>query len=218
MGAIYFRAKAQVVDTESGCVLAITTGLASGLALIIAIGAQNAFVLRQGVSRQHVLPIVLFCAVADAALIGAGILGLGAVIESVPGSLLVLRYAGAAYLIWFGIGSVKRALNPDILGQGQASAMTLLKAMGTVAALTFLNPHVYIDTVILLGSIGNQFEADRWFFWLGASVGSFLWFFSLGYLSRLLTRFTSSVKFWRVLDSAIALVVFSIAGYLILGA
>jgi len=198
--------------------IALTTGFVSGLALIIAIGAQNAFVLRQGVSRQHVLPIVLFCAVADATLIGAGILGLGAVIESIPGLLLVLRYLGAAYLIWFGIGSVRRAMRPSVLDHGKASSMTLVKAMSTIAALTFLNPHVYIDTVILLGSIGNQFEAERWFFWVGATLGSFLWFFSLGYLSRLLTPFTSSLRFWRVLDSAIALVVFGIAGYLILGA
>lgn len=198
--------------------IALTTGFVSGLALIIAIGAQNAFVLRQGVSRQHVLPIVLFCAVADASLIGAGILGLGAVIESVPGLLLVLRYLGAAYLIWFGIGSVRRAISPSVLNHGKASSMTLVKAMSTIAALTFLNPHVYIDTVILLGSIGNQFESERWFFWVGATLGSFLWFFSLGYLSRLLTPFTSSLRFWRVLDSVIALVVFSIAGYLILGA
>ncbi len=198
--------------------LALTTGLVSGLALIIAIGAQNAFILRQGVLRQHVLPVVLFCAVADATLIGAGILGLGAAIESVPVLLLILRYLGAAYLVWFGLGSIKRALTPEILEPGQQGGMKLRTAMTTVAALTFLNPHVYIDTVILLGSIGNQFTDQRWYFWLGATIGSFVWFFSLGYLSRLLTPFTSSIKFWRILDSAIALVVFTIAGYLVIGA
>ncbi len=91
------------------------------------------------------------------------------------------------------------------------------KAIGTALALTFLNPHVYIDTVILLGSIGNQFVNDRWWFWLGASIGSFVWFFGLGYFARLLAPFTSSLKFWRILDSLIAVVMFFIAGYLLFG-
>ena len=197
--------------------LAITTGFASGLALIIAIGAQNAFVLRQGLKRQNVFAIVLFCAVADAVLIGAGILGLGAVIESVPWVLVALRFGGAAYLVWFGISSIRRAISPGTLeASGQANS-SFAKAIGTAAALTFLNPHVYIDTVILLGSIGNQFVDDRWWFWLGASIGSFVWFFGLGYFARLLAPFTSSLKFWRILDSLIALVMFFIAGYLLFG-
>jgi L-lysine exporter family protein LysE/ArgO len=198
-------------------VLAITTGFASGLALIIAIGAQNAFVLRQGLKRQNIFAIVLFCAVADAVLIGAGILGLGAVIESVPWLLVVLRFGGAAYLVWFGISSIRRAISPSTLEASGQSKSNLAKAIGTAAALTFLNPHVYIDTVILLGSIGNQFVNDRWWFWLGASIGSFVWFFGLGYFARVLAPFTSSMKFWRILDSLIALVMFFIAGYLLFG-
>jgi L-lysine exporter family protein LysE/ArgO len=198
-------------------VLAITTGFVSGLALIIAIGAQNAFVLRQGLKRQNILAVVLFCAVSDAMLIGAGILGLGAVIESVPWLLFVLRFAGAGYLVWFGIGSIRKAISPSILEVSGQAKSDLTKAIGAAAALTFLNPHVYIDTVILLGSIGNQFVDDRWWFWLGASIGSFVWFFSLGYLARLLAPFTSSLKFWRVLDSLIAVVMFSIASYLLFG-
>ena len=197
--------------------LAITTGFASGLALIIAIGAQNAFVLRQGLKRQNIFAVVLFCAVADAVLIGAGILGLGAVIESVPWLLIVLRFGGAAYLVWFGIGSIRRAISPSTLEASGQSKSNLAKAIGTAAALTFLNPHVYIDTVILLGSIGNQFVNDRWWFWLGASIGSFVWFFGLGYFARVLAPFTSSMKFWRILDSLIALVMFFIAGYLLFG-
>ncbi|MEZ7905476.1 MAG: LysE family transporter, partial [Aquiluna sp.] len=140
--------------------LAITTGFASGLALIIAIGAQNAFVLRQGLKRQNIFAVVLFCAVADAVLIGAGILGLGAVIESVPWLLVVLRFGGAAYLVWFGISSIRRAISPSTLEASGQAKSNLAKAIGTAAALTFLNPHVYIDTVILLGSIGNQFVND----------------------------------------------------------
>ena len=130
--------------------LAITTGFASGLALIIAIGAQNAFVLRQGLKRQNILAVVLFCAVSDAMLIGAGILGLGAVIESVPWLLLGLRFAGAGYLVWFGIGSIRKAISPSILEVSGQAKSDLTKAIGAAAALTFLNPHVYIDTVILL--------------------------------------------------------------------
>ena len=197
--------------------LAITTGFASGLALIIAIGAQNAFVLRQGLRRQNIFAVVLFCAVADAILIGAGILGLGAVIESVPWLLVVLRFGGAAYLVWFGISSIRRAISPSVLEASGQAKSNLAKAIGTAAALTFLNPHVYIDTVILLGSIGNQFVNDRWWFWLGASIGSFVWFFGLGYFARLLAPFTSSLKFWRILDSLIAVVMFFIAGYLLFG-
>jgi L-lysine exporter family protein LysE/ArgO len=198
-------------------VLAITAGFASGLALIIAIGAQNAFVLRQGLRRQNIFAVVLFCAVADAILIGAGILGLGAVIESVPWLLVVLRFGGAAYLVWFGISSIRRAISPSVLDASGQAKSNLAKAIGTAAALTFLNPHVYIDTVILLGSIGNQFVNDRWWFWLGASIGSFVWFFGLGYFARLLAPFTSSLKFWRILDSLIAVVMFFIAGYLLFG-
>ena len=197
--------------------LAITTGFASGLALIIAIGAQNAFVLRQGLKRQNIFAVVLFCAVADAVLIGAGILGLGAVIESVPWLLVVLRFGGAAYLVWFGISSIRRAISPSTLEASGQAKSNLAKAIGTAAALTFLNPHVYIDTVILLGSIGNQFVNDRWWFWLGASIGSFVWFFGLGYFARVLAPFTSSMRFWRILDSLIAVVMFFIAGYLLFG-
>ncbi len=197
--------------------LAITTGFASGLALIIAIGAQNAFVLRQGLKRQNILAVVLVCAVADAILIGAGILGLGAVIETVPWVLVALRFGGAAYLIWFGIGSIRRDARPRNLGASGQAKSNPSKAIGTALALTFLNPHVYIDTVILLGSIGNQFVNDRWWFWLGASIGSFVWFYGLGYFARLLAPFTSSLKFWRILDSLIAVVMFFIAGYLLFG-
>jgi L-lysine exporter family protein LysE/ArgO len=150
-------------------------------------------------------------------LIGAGILGLGAVIESVPWLLVGLRFGGAAYLVWFGISSIRRAIRPSTLESSGQAKSNLAKAIGTAAALTFLNPHVYIDTVILLGSIGNQFVNDRWWFWLGASIGSFVWFFGLGYFARLLAPLTSSMKFWRILDSLIALVMFFIAGYLLFG-
>lgn len=191
------------------------TGFLTGLGLIIAIGAQNAFVLRQGLRREHVFPIVLFAAVSDALLIVIGIAGLGALIQGYPLALEVIRYAGAAYLTWFGIGAIRRALRPAALtGDGETKG-SLRAALLSIAALTYLNPHVYLDTVILLGGVANQFGAERWLFGVGAALGSFVWFFSLGYFAKFLARFVSSPKFWRVLDSFIALVMFFIAGLLL---
>ena len=191
--------------------ISATTGFLTGLSLIVAIGAQNAFVLRQGLRREHVFAIVLFAAVSDAILIVVGIAGLGALIQSYPLALEVIRYFGAAYLIWFGVSALRRALKPGALEAELGSGISLGKALATVAALTYLNPHVYLDTVILLGGIGNQFGAERWLFAAGAATASFVWFFSLGYFAKLLSRFVSSPKFWRVLDGFIALVMFSIA-------
>jgi len=193
---------------------ASVAGFFTGLSLIIAIGAQNAYVLRLGLMRHHVFAVVLFCAVSDAVLIIAGVAGLGAVIQQVPLLLEVFRYAGAAYLICFGIGAVRRAINPKTL-EAQGEALPLIKTLGTMAALTWLNPHVYLDTVILLGSIGNQFVPNQWWFALGGALASFVWFFSLGYGAKLLSRFMSSVRFWQVLDMAIAVVMFTIAGTLL---
>ena len=191
--------------------IAALTGFATGLGLIIAIGAQNAFVLRQGLRREYVFPIVLFAAVSDALLIIVGIAGLGALIQGFPLALEVIRYAGAAYLTWFGISAVRRAMKPSTLEAASEGKGTLAGALLSIAALTYLNPHVYLDTVILLGGVANQFNDDRWMFGLGAATASFVWFFSLGYFAKFLSRFVSSPKFWRVLDSFIAVVMFTIA-------
>jgi L-lysine exporter family protein LysE/ArgO len=196
-------------------VLALPAGFLTGLSLIIAIGAQNAFVLRQGLRREHVFAVVLFASISDALLIAVGIAGLGALIQSVPLALEVIRYAGAAYLVWFGIGALRRAFKPEILEASDGSAAGLKKALLTVAALTYLNPHVYLDTVILVGGVGNQFGADRWVFAAGAMAASFVWFFSLGYFAKLLSRFVSNPRFWQILDGFIALVMFSIAALLL---
>jgi L-lysine exporter family protein LysE/ArgO len=193
---------------------ASVAGFFTGLSLIIAIGAQNAYVLRLGLMRHHVFAVVLFCAVSDAVLIIAGVAGLGALIQQLPLLLEIFRYAGAAYLIWFGIGAVRRAINPKTL-EAQGESFPLVKTLGTMAALTWLNPHVYLDTVILLGSIGNQFQPNQWWFALGGAIASFVWFFSLGYGAKLLSRFMASVRFWQVLDMAIAVVMFTIAGTLL---
>ena len=195
---------------------ASVAGFFTGLSLIIAIGAQNAYVLRLGLMRHHVFAAVLFCAVSDAILIIAGVAGLGAIIQQLPLLLEVFRYAGSAYLIWFGIGAVRRALKPATL-EAQGEALPLVKTLGTMAALTWLNPHVYLDTVILLGSIGNQFVPNQWWFALGAATASFVWFFSLGYGAKLLSRFMASVRFWQVLDLLIATIMFGIALSLLFG-
>ena len=191
--------------------IAALTGFATGLGLIIAIGAQNAFVLRQGLRREYVFPIVLFAALSDALLIVVGIAGLGAVIQGFPFALEVIRYVGSAYLIWFGISALRRAIKPSSLEAASDSKGSVAGALLSIAALTFLNPHVYLDTVILLGGVANQFNDDRWLFGLGAACASFVWFFSLGYFAKFLSRYVSNPKFWRVLDSFIAVVMFTIA-------
>lgn len=196
--------------------IAVTTGFLTGLTLIIAIGAQNAFVLRQGLRRDFIFMVALFAALSDALLVFTGILGLGQLIVSVPNLLEVMRFAGAAYLLWFAYGAIKRAVNPEVLVPGEKVESSRWKVLGTIAALTYLNPHVYIDTVLLLGSIGNQFGEDRLLFGLGASIGSFVWFFSLGYLATTLTRFVGNKMFWRVFESLVAAVMIAIALTLIL--
>lgn len=191
--------------------IAALTGFATGLGLIIAIGAQNAFVLRQGLRREYVFPIVLFASLSDALLIVVGIAGLGALIQGFPVALEVIRYAGAAYLTWFGIGALRRAMKPTTLEAASESKGSVAGALLSIAALTFLNPHVYLDTVILVGGVANQFNDDRWLFGLGAATASFVWFFSLGYFAKFLSRYVSNPGFWRVLDSFIAVVMFTIA-------
>ena len=192
-------------------ILAVSSGFLTGLTLIIAIGAQNAFVLRQGLRRDYIFMVVLFAALSDALLVFTGILGLGQLIVSVPYLLEVLRFAGAAYLLWFAYGAVRRAINPEVLVPGEKVVSNRWKVLATIAALTYLNPHVYIDTVLLLGTIGNQFGDDRLLFGLGAAVASFTWFFSLGYLATTLSAFVRNKIFWRVFESLVAVVMIGIA-------
>ena len=194
--------------------LAFLPGFFAGLGLIVAIGAQNAFVIRQGLKRQHVLAVVAICALADAALIALGIAGLGAIIQGVPWLLEGVRWFGVAYLTWFGIKSVRSAFKNQTMDTSGNEAGSLKKAVLAVLGFTFLNPHVYLDTVILLGSISNQFAEDRWIFGFGAMTASVVWFSTIGFGARAASRFMSKPIFWRVLDSLIAAVMFSIALYL----
>lgn len=199
------------VALYSALMIALIPGFLTGLSLIIAIGAQNAFVIRQGLMRQHVLLIVAICAISDAALIFLGTGGLGTLIQSKPSLLEFIRWFGVIYLTWFGIRSIRSAFKSQSLNAGEGAAISKSKIATTCLALTFFNPHVYLDTVILLGSIANQFEEDRWFFAIGAAVASVVWFSSIGFGARAASRFMSKPIFWKILDSVIAAVMFTIA-------
>ena len=197
----------------------LLAGLGSGLSLIVAIGAQNAFVLRQGIRREHVGPVALLCALADALLIAAGVLGIGTLVERAPAVLDVVRWGGVSFLLCYAALALHRAVHPEVLRAGESrDGVSLGAALTTAAALTFLNPHVYLDTVLLLGSIANQHGDDgRWVFAAGAALGSFAWFFGLGYGARRLAPLFANVVAWRVLDALIALVMTVIALSLALG-
>jgi L-lysine exporter family protein LysE/ArgO len=195
----------------------LVSGFALGFSLIMAIGAQNAFVLRQGLRQEHVFWICLTCAGSDAVLIYAGVVGVGAVSDAIPGFELVMRLAGAGFLIWYGARSLLaarrggEALKPE---SGQTSK-ALLPVLATVLALTWLNPHVYLDTVVLLGSISAQYPQPL-FFGLGAMLASFAFFFSLGYGATLLAPVFARPRSWQVLEIVIGLTMWAIAGKLLL--
>ena len=192
------------------------TGLLTGLALIVAIGAQNAFVLRQGVRREHVGAVVLVCMASDAVLILAGTAGVGALVQAVPWLLEVLRWGGALYLLWFAVSSLRAALRPQGLVAEQAPR-TAGSVIATTLALTWLNPHVYLDTVVLLGSLANQQGPDlRWVFAGGAVVGSIVWFSALGYGARALAPVLDRPRAWQIVDLVIAAVMLALAVSLIL--
>ena len=194
------------------------SGLGIGLSLIVAIGAQNAFVLKQGLLRQHVLAVCLFCAASDAALIAAGVAGAGAIARNAPWFLSAMRWGGAAFLLYYGFRSARAARRGgEALRAEGAAAPTLAATLATIAALTWLNPHVWLDTVVLLGSVSSA-QPDRLAFALGAMSGSFLFFFSLGYGARLLGPLFVRPVAWRILDAGVALVMWTIAATLILGA
>jgi L-lysine exporter family protein LysE/ArgO len=203
----------------ASALLTALAGLGFGLSLIVAIGAQNAFVLRQGLLRQHVLAVVLVCALSDAVLITAGVAGAGIVFELAPVVLTVVRYAGAAFLIGYGLLAARRAFRPAALtADGAAPRKPLAATVATVLALTWLNPHVYLDTLVLLGSIANTHGDLRWWFAAGAVLGSIVWFFALGYGARLLQPVFARPSAWRVLDAVIAVVMVALAVSLLLSA
>lgn len=194
--------------------LAFLPGLLTGLSLIIAIGAQNAFVIRQGLTRKYVLMTVLVCIISDVTLMAAGVAGLGAIILQLGWLLEVFRWFGVAYLLWFAYGSVKSAFKNDVLKTGESKSGTRKQVLVAVLSMTWLNPHVYLDTVILVGSIANTFKENAWYFGFGAMLGSVLWFFSIGYGAKAASGLMSKPSFWKVLDLVIAAVMVTIAGLL----
>jgi L-lysine exporter family protein LysE/ArgO len=203
---------------DSAALVSIVAGLGFGLSLIIVIGAQNAFVLRQGLRREHVLPVVAVCAGSDVILIAVGIAGLGALLELAPWLLDAMRVGGAAFLLTYGVIAARRALHPAVIDADSAGAATpRWPALATALALTWLNPHVYLDTVILLGSVAGTHGDDRWWFGLGAALGSTLWFSALGFGALLLRPLFARPASWRVLDAFIALVMVVIAASLLHG-
>lgn len=192
-------------------------GFLLGLSLILVIGAQNAFVLRLGLRGEHVLPVVLTCAVSDAVLILVGVIGFAQVSAIMPWAEPVMRYAGAAFLIVYGARSFRSAFTAETALQVRGTTtITLQGALLTCLALTWLNPHVYLDTVVLIGSISTQFNEGRGLFALGAVLSSFTFFFSLGYGARLLRPFFARPGTWRVLDGGIGLVMWITAARLLL--
>lgn len=203
-------------------ITAALAGLGLGLSLIIAIGAQNAFVLRQGLRREHVVLVVAICAISDLVLIALGIGGCGLLFTAVPWLVEVVRWVGAAFLLVYGLFAARRAIRPSRMalaeGGGALARPSTVSIAITCLALTFLNPHVYLDTVLLLGTVANTHGGARWAFGAGAGLGSILWFSALGFGARLLAPLFARPLAWRVLDALIAVVMIGLAVSLALSA
>jgi len=198
--------------------VAAATGFVTGFILILAIGPQNAFVLRQGLVQAHVSWVCLVCALSDAALIALGVAGAGWISTNVPVAIEVLRWAGAAFLIIYGAGKFGSAVRPGSLQAADSGAGSLRVALTTCLALTWLNPHVYLDTVGLIGAVSVYFHGpiDKIAYALGAAIASFVFFFALGHGARLLAPAFALPGTWRLLDIGIALVMWAIAANLVL--
>ena len=193
-------------------------GFRLGFGLILAIGAQNAFVLRQGLRREHVLATCLFCAVSDAALIALGVSGFAAVSLAAPWLAPTLRWAGVVFLAWYGLRAFRAAwAGGEVLAAARGGGEPLGRVMVLLAAMTWLNPHVWLDTVVLLGSVSAQYAGQRGAFALGAVMASFLFFFGLGYGARLLAPVFARPGAWRVLDAVVGVTMWSLATGLALG-
>jgi L-lysine exporter family protein LysE/ArgO len=195
----------------------VLAGLLTGLALIAAVGAQNAFLLRQGLRREHVAPLVALCALSDIVLIAAAVLGVGAMAQTWPAFMTVARFGGAAFVIGYGLLAAWRALRPqESLVASGVAARGLGRSLATMAALTWLNPHLYLDMVVL-GSIATSHGPDRWWYYLGLCVASVSWFSALGFGSARLQPFFARPRSWQLLDAAIAVVMVTIGVGLVVG-
>jgi L-lysine exporter family protein LysE/ArgO len=195
---------------------AFLNGFALSAALIIAIGAQNLFVLRQGLLRQHIGPIILFCASADALLISAGVAGVGAFLAAVPQLTTGLTLAGVGFLGWYGVKSLRGLASDEAMVVEGGGRATLGAVLTATAGFTFLNPHVYLDTVLLMGTAGAaQPAALRPIFVAGAASASFTWFVALGYGARLLAPLFARPAAWRVLDAIVGVTMLALAASLL---
>ncbi|MCD7101497.1 LysE/ArgO family amino acid transporter [Pseudoclavibacter sp. 13-3] len=216
---------------QNSLLLSSALGLMTGLSLIVAIGSQNAYLLRLGVtaSRSVMLPVVTVCALSDAVLIIAGVAGVGALVQSLPVVMTVIRALGAAFLIGYGVLAAKRALKPtamvvgagtgrgaDAGGDAGQARRSLVSVLLTVLAFTWLNPHVYIDTVVLLGSLA-QHQTHPWWWAAGAILSSFIWFYALGFGARMLRPLFEKPRAWQILDVCIAVIMFVLGLRLLLG-
>lgn len=186
-------------------------GFGLGASLIIAIGAQNAFILRQGILRQHVFVLCLICAISDAVLIAIGVAGVGALIASSPNLLFFIRLGGATFLLWYAFVAIRRAMKPQGLEANVQSSPGLRASICTCLAFTFLNPHVYVDTVLLVGASAPYEGSAKLAYALGAMLASFVWFFGLGFGARLLEPIFKNPRAWQVLDTMIAITMLLIA-------
>jgi len=195
---------------------AVTSGFFLGLSLILAIGAQNAFVLRQGLRREHVFAVCLTCALSDAVLIAAGVMGMGWIARELPWLAPAITWAGATFLFVYGAMSFARAVRPGALAPAGQGAGTLRTALLTCLALTWLNPHVWLDTVVLVGSVAATYPGSGAAFGAGAATASVVFFFALGYGARALAPVFARPAAWRVLDLGVGLVMWAIAGRLLL--
>jgi L-lysine exporter family protein LysE/ArgO len=201
-----------------GTVEAALTGLLFGLSLIVAIGAQNTYVIRQGIARAHVPTVVTICAASDVILIAAGVAGLGTVVRHLPGLLLAVRLLGAAFLLGYAALAARRALRPGPeVADGTTATSTWLTVIATCLAFTWLNPAVYLDTVVLLGSVAAT-RPDPWWFGGGAAVASIAWFAGLGFGARLLAPFFRQRRAWRIMDVFVAVVMTVTAARVLAGA
>lgn len=194
----------------------LLAGFGLGSSLIVAIGAQNLFVLRQGVRREHVFAVAAVCAVSDAVLIVLGVSGLGLILQTLPWLVDVVRWAGFVFLLAYGLLAARRAIRPSGQTLDAGSTRTLpttrlLPTLLTCLALTWLNPHVYLDTVFLLGSVATSYGDARWWFAAGAVAASILWFFGLAFGARYLGRWLATPRAWRLLDAFVAVVMIVIA-------
>ncbi|MGB3829106.1 MAG: LysE/ArgO family amino acid transporter [Ornithinimicrobium sp.] len=191
------------------------TGLLTGWGLIVAIGAQNAFLLRQGLRGEHVAAIVAFCVISDVVLIGMSIAGIGAALAHWPALVPIARWGGGLFIIGYGLHAGRRAFHPLALQAETSRAMSLTRALTVIGALTWLNPHLYLD-IMLLGTIANSHgPLGRWWFFAGLVLASTTWFVGVGYGARLLRPFFARPRSWQILDSLIAVVMVTLGVTLI---